>query len=176
MAERRIDESAPLFYFSLIERGVILGGREVEDRMVGQKSLDDHFAGQLGASSSTCHLRKELENLLGGAEVGDAERGVCVEDADKRNGGEMKSLCDHLRADEDVGFVSAELFEEVFMAIFLRGGVAVHPESADFREDGVERALDVLGAKAFELEGFRGLALGAGARSGLLIIAEMALQ
>ena len=83
----------------------------------------------------------------------------------------MEPFCDHLCADEYVGFVGAKLPKEIFMARLLGGGVAVHAKGADAGEKRVKRAFDVFCAKSFELERFKPAARRTRARDRLSIIA-----
>ena len=114
--------------------------------------------------------------MFGGAEIGNVESGVGIEHADEGDRRKMKSFGNHLRADEDVGFMGAKLFEEIFVAGFFRGGVSVHAERADGGEEGVEGSFDVLCPKPFEVERFRGVAVWACSRGAEPIVAEVALE
>ncbi len=152
MAERGISEHLSLFDLGLIKGVVVLRSRKADDGVFGEKRLEDHFAGELRASGSAGDLDEELEDVLRRSKIGDVERRIDIEDADESSCGKMKALRDHLRPDEDVGFVSAELLENIFVAVFLLGRVAVHPQRADFGKDGVEGALHMLRSKALELQ------------------------
>ena len=76
--------------------------------------------------------------MLRRAKIGDVKRSVQAEHADEGDRGEMETFGDHLGADEDVGFMGAELFEEGFVAVFLFCRVFVHPEGPDFGKHSVE--------------------------------------
>ena len=144
--------------------------------MIGEKGLDDHFAGEFGSAGAACDLREELEDLFGRAEIGDAERGVGIEDADEGDGGKMKSFGDHLGADEHIGFVGAELFEEIFVAVFFcvvsrsirRVRTSGKMAWRDRSTCSVPNPLNWSDSEHWQL--------GTGAGSGLFVIAEMALE
>ena len=57
-------------------------------------------------------LREELERALGGAEVGEGERGVGEHHADERDAREVVPLRHHLRADEHVDLAPREAREQ----------------------------------------------------------------
>ena len=55
-------------------------------------------------------LRNKRKRCLGGAEVVDIQAHVRVDDADKRNGWEIKARGDHLRAKQNGDLLFAEFF------------------------------------------------------------------
>lgn len=72
--------------------------------------------------------------------------------------------------------MGAELLEEIVMAIFLPRRIPVHPKGADLGKNRMERALDMLRSKSFELQRLIGSACGALPRRRPLIVAEMAAE
>src|SRR5689334_19767816 len=72
----------------------------------------------------------------------------------------MKTLCDHLRADEHVCFVGSELHKQLFVAVFLFCGVFVHAQCANSWKKSVERSFYMLCPKSFELKRFDALTVG----------------
>jgi hypothetical protein len=63
-------------------------------------SLDQHAAGRVAAAAAR-ELREQLERPLLGAEVGQREPGVGVDDRGERDACEVVALGDHLRAEQD---------------------------------------------------------------------------
>ena len=70
-------------------------------RGVGRERLDEHATALRTAAGATRELRDERERALLGAEVGEAQRAVGVDDDAERDVREVVALGDHLRADED---------------------------------------------------------------------------
>lgn len=83
---------------------VVLGGVD-DGEVFGSVGLDVDFTGGVAASGASGDLGEELESCFGGAEIGEGESGVCVDDADECDAGVVVSFGDHLCADEDVDFV-----------------------------------------------------------------------
>lgn len=176
MTEGGKPKLSPFFNFCRIEGRVILGSRKFDCGMFWKERLNDHFSRKLGSTRSSGYLSEKLEDLLWRPEIGDAQGGVSIENADERHRWEMKSLGNHLRADQDICFMGAELFEKIFVAIFLLCGVSVHAQCSDLRKDCMERALYMLCAESFEFERFGTLALRANSGRILRKIAKVALQ
>ena len=81
-------------------RGVV--GRGVADRRgVGRQRLDEHPPAALAAAAAPGELGDQREGPLLGAEVGEAQRRVGVQHDAQHDVGEVVSLGDHLRADQD---------------------------------------------------------------------------
>ena len=74
--------------------------RRGQRRRVGRDRLDEHAPVRAAAPGAARQLGDERERALLGAEVGEAQRRVGVEDDAERDVGEVVALGDHLRADE----------------------------------------------------------------------------
>ena len=72
-------------------------------------SLDENFAGCLAAASASGHLCEKLESAFAGAEIGQMQGEIGVDDTDKRYVREMQTFGDHLCADENVDLASAKI-------------------------------------------------------------------
>ena len=101
--------------------------REAERPRVGLERLHDHLARGVAAAAAG-ELRHELERALLGAEVGQREPGVGVDDRGERDAREVMALRDHLRADEDGPVGGREALERLAERARLRGRVGVEPD------------------------------------------------
>lgn len=81
---------------------------ELDGWGVRGEGLDDHLPFQVAAAGAAGDLGEQLEGAFAGAEIGDVEAEVRIEDADEGDIGEVESLGNHLGADEDVDFMGFE--------------------------------------------------------------------
>ena len=88
----------------------------------------------------------------------------------------MKTLHDHLGADQDVSFARTKLLEEGFMGVFLFGSIAVDAKSADLGIDGLKSAFDMFCSEAFIFEVFCMITGGAGSWRERFVRAAMARE
>jgi hypothetical protein len=72
-----------------------------------------YLTAALAAPRATCHLGEQLKGALAGAEVRQVHRDIGVHDADQRDIRKVESLCDHLRAQQDVDFTLLDAPEDV---------------------------------------------------------------
>ena len=145
----------------------------LEGAVVGGVGLDDDESGEVAPSGASGDLGDELEGAFGGAEVGDMESDVGLDDADEGDLGEIESLGDHLGADEDVEFAGAELFEDALVGVLGGHGVGVHARDAGLGEECLGDGLDLFGAEAGEAD-FGVAAVGAGGWGSSFGAAEVA--
>lgn len=108
--------------------------------------LDEDLALRLGAARAARHLHELLEDPLPGAEVGDLERPVDVDDADAGDLREVEALGDHLGPHEDVDLPGGERGEGLVVDVLPAHRVGVHPEDAGLREGLLDGFLDLLGS------------------------------
>lgn len=120
--------------------------------------MDEDFAFEFAASGAPGDLGEELEGALGGAEVGDVEADVGVEDTDEGDVGEVEAFGDHLGADEDVDFFRFEGEQGVAEGVFFAHDVGIDAGEAGFGEEFGEDFFDFLGAVS--LEGDAGVVAG----------------
>lgn len=80
--EGGIAEVAAELDFLFVEERVVLRGGEADGVVIGIDGLDDDLAGGLSPAGASGGLGEELEGAFGGAEIGDAEAEVGVDDAD----------------------------------------------------------------------------------------------
>ncbi len=83
--QRRVAELSPIDELSLEERVDVVARGERDRRVLGVPRLHEHAPGHVAAAGATGHLNEELECALARSKVGDAERGVGVDDADERH-------------------------------------------------------------------------------------------
>ena len=85
------------------EKGlVILLPGKLDDAVVGHKALHDGPARRFGASGAPHHLGEQREGTLARAKIVLEEQRVGKQDADQRHVGQVKPLCHHLGAKQDV--------------------------------------------------------------------------
>src|SRR3989338_6862475 len=88
----------------------------------------------------------------------------------------MKAFGDHLRADKDICFMRPKLFENVFVAMFFRDGIAVHAKRANVWKKRMECLFDMFCPKSTELHRMIGPAMRTCPGYGLSVVTKMALQ
>ena len=173
VAEGGVLELGAEFEFLIGEAIVVVVPGELDGGGVRGESLDEDFAFHFAPAGAASDLGEELEGALTGAEVGNVEGEVGVEDAGEGDVGEIEAFGDHLGAEEDVdlaGFEGAECFAD---GTFLSGGVGVESGEAGFGEDLSEDLFDFLGAVTLEVDALF-VALRAAAGDDGLVAAEVA--
>ena len=135
--------------------------------------LDDHAAAAGPAAAAARELGHERERALLGAEVGEAERGVGVDDHSQRDIGEVVPLRHHLGPHQHAGPRGVEAPEQVEHRAPARYGVGVQAEHRQRGDHALELALEPLGAGAVAGDRHRA-AVGARARHGLAVTAVVA--
>ncbi len=113
-----------------------------------RQGLDDHLSPGLAAAAAPGELGDHREGALLGAEVGEAQRRVGVEDRAQRHLGEVVALGDHLGADQDRAARLVEAAEDAGVGAASGGGVGVEPEDRHRVEAAGQQRLDLLGADA----------------------------
>ncbi len=116
--------------------------------MIRVEGLHQHPAALVAPARAAGHLRDQVEGPLGGTEVGQVQRGVGIDHADQGHIGEVQSLGDHLRAQQDLHLAAAEGVQGLLVAAGALHGVAVHPQYADAGEAGADLGLQPLRAQA----------------------------
>ena len=81
----------------------------------GFKRLDEDATSLLAAAGSAGYLGDEVEGSFGGAEVGEMEGRVGVDDAYEGDVGEVEPLGDHLGAEEDLDVAVLEERQGAFV-------------------------------------------------------------
>ena len=128
--------------------------------MIRVDGLDQHDAGRLAAAGAPGGLRQKLERSLRGAEVGQAQAEVGIDDAHQRHIGDVVAFGDHLRAHQDVVVVLAEAGQDGFVVALAADGVAIQPRDAGLGKERAQLLFHTLAADADELDIFA-IALGA---------------
>ena len=71
MRERGISKEASFFDIRFVKGVIVLVEGKPDHGVVGEKGLEDHFAGEIGAARSPRNLDEELKEVFGGPEIGD---------------------------------------------------------------------------------------------------------
>src|SRR5215470_16682447 len=129
-SERRIGQHAAEVQLALEERKVILPDGVLNRVMLRIKRLDEHAAGEIAAAGAACDLREQLKSALGGAKVGQAERGVGADYADQRDALKIVALGEHLRADQNIERAAREGAQRFLILALGACGVAVEARDA----------------------------------------------
>ena len=116
-------------------------------RFRGQ-GLHDHLSPGLAPTAAPGELGDHREGALAGAEVGEAQGRVGVEDRAQRHLGEVVALGDHLGADQHRALRLAEAGEDAGVGAAARGRVGVEAEDRHRIELLGEQRLDLLGPGA----------------------------
>ena len=120
----------------------------VEDRAgVRLEGLDEHPPGRVAAAAPG-ELGQELEGALLGAEVGQAEARVGVDDGGELDAREVVALRDHLRADEHGALGAGEALERVPQLLRPLDRVGVETDPLQLGHALLELALEPLRAGA----------------------------
>ena len=150
---------------------------ELERHRVGLEGLHEHEAGRACALAPAAagELRDELERPLLGAEVGEREPGVGIDDRREVDAREVVALRDHLRPDQDGPLGPAEALERLPHGARPGGRVGVEPDALELRHVPLELLLEPLGARADVGELDRAAA-GQASGTGLAVAAVVAVE
>ena len=161
MAEGRVAElAAPLELVREEARHVVPGG-QLERARVRLEALHQHAPGRVAAAASG-ELRYELEGALLGAQVGEPQSRVRVDDRGQRDAGEVVALRDHLRAEQDGAVGVAETAQGGGQLLGVARRVGVQPDQLQLRHAGGQLPLEPLraGADPGQLDRAAGRAFG----------------
>lgn len=123
--EGRVMELAAVGDFLLIKRGVIMSDCGLDGVMLRAVALDNNPAAQSAPSGASCHLTEQLECSFSGAEVREIKAGIGADHTDKSYQWQIQTLGYHLGADQDIGFMVAELVHNLPVGVFSFCGVTV---------------------------------------------------
>ena len=143
--------------------------------MVGIVGLHHNAAGQIATAGAAADLGHQLEDALGGAEVGHGQRVVAAHHADQRDAVNVVAFGDHLRADEQVDLAGVQPRQQPLQVVAAAHGVAIHAADARGGKDFAEPLFALLRACAKIVE-MLALALGAAGGDGAPVAAIMALE
>ena len=116
--------------------------------MLRELSLHQHFAGPARAPGATGHLHDGLRQPLGGSEVGAEQALVGIEHAHQRDIGEVMTLGQHLRADQDARFAAVDPGDGRLQVGGIAHAVAVKAGDGQARKTRRQGFFDALGAMA----------------------------
>lgn len=110
--ERWVVEEFAFFHLGAEHLPKVALGDLADDVSIGRAGLEDDKPWGVVATGTTSDLAEGLESAFVGAEVGEVEHGVCIEDADDGYVVEVEAFGDHLGANEDVGFVLGKVGDD----------------------------------------------------------------
>src|SRR5881396_16834 len=88
--------------FLLEIAGEIVVARKLNRGAERRVSLHENLTKCLAAASASGHLCEKLESAFAGAEIGEMQGEIGVDDSDQRHVREMQTFSDHLCTNEDV--------------------------------------------------------------------------
>src|SRR5713101_1606428 len=97
------------FEFLLKITREIVVARKLDRWTKWRVSLYKNFAGRFSTSGASGDLREKLKRAFPCAKIRQMQREICIDDSDQRHIRKMKTLRDHLCADEDVDVACAEI-------------------------------------------------------------------
>src|ERR1044071_2231473 len=89
--------------------------------------LNENFTGRFAPAGAARNLSEQLEGPFARAEIRHVQREIGVDDPDESDVRKMKTLCDHLSADENIDLADAESAEGFAIRILARHRIGVHP-------------------------------------------------
>ena len=84
------------------EAFVIVSSCQANARLLGAERLHQHLSATRSTPGPACHLCQQLKRPFGRTKVGHVQGHVRLHYAHQRNVGEIESLGNHLRAEQDV--------------------------------------------------------------------------
>src|SRR6266545_7544617 len=174
MSKGRIAELPPPLELAREKPRDVVARRELDRARVRLERLHEHAARRVAAAPAR-ELGEELERALFGAEVGQSEPGVGVNDGRERNTWEVMTLCDHLRPDEHDAIGRGEARQRGGERTGARDGVGVEPDALELRQLRLQLPLEPLRART-EPRQLRRAAARARVRLGLGVGAVVATQ
>ena len=94
-----------------------------------------------------------MEGAFAGAEIRQVQGQVGVDDADQRDVGEMQSLGDHLRAEQDIDLAGAKIAQDAAVIFLALQRVGIHAHDAGVGKELVQGVFDFLRAQAGVADG-----------------------
>src|SRR3569833_881367 len=119
-----------------------------QQRVVGLMCLDQYFARVFGAAGTSRDLSDELRKTLARAEVDAEETLIGIQDGSERDLGEVMTLRQHLRADQNRVLAALRLVEQLLQRAFASGAVAVDAGDGVIRKTFAQHLLAALRAVA----------------------------
>src|SRR5438552_5483170 len=127
---------------------VVVPHQGLVERVIGKIGMHLHFASVLAAPRAASDLFQQREQTLGCAKLGAVQRVVRPQYADQRQLRKIVTLCQHLRADQDVGLPPSDRIAHRLEGSFARGTVAVDSQHAGSWMEDRESALESLRAES----------------------------
>jgi len=150
--ERRIAEFATLEHLVMVGGGIVVGHDLCDEGELRVHRLEEHASLTLTATGTPCHLRHHLEGTFVGTEIRLVEHRVSCKDSHDADMFEIQALRDHLRTDKDIGAMSGEVVDDLFVGSTGAGGVEIHACDACCREEASDVVLNAFGAEAMAVQ------------------------
>src|SRR3569623_3459715 len=148
VAVRRQGGLAPVGEGGAGEARIPFTEQGVQQRVGGMMGLDQYFARVFGAAGTSRDLSDELRKTLARAEVDAEETLIGIQDGSERDLGEVMTLREHLRADQNRVFAALRLVAQLLQRAFASGAVAVDAGDGVIRKTFAQHLLDALRAVA----------------------------
>src|SRR4051812_3810677 len=129
-ANRGVFELLAKLDLLLVKTEEIMTPRVLNCWMERSESLHNYFAFNLTPPGSACDLRQQLKGALAGAEIGNVQTQVRINDPDKGHVGKVQSFCNHLRPDQNVDLAGAKISQDSSIILFALERVGIHSADA----------------------------------------------
>ncbi len=116
--------------------------------MLREGGLHQHFARLVRPPGTARHLHQLRKQLFPGAEVATVQRAVGIQHPHQRQIREVVSLHQHLRADQNIHLVGANLRLHVRPSALALGAVPIDAQNARLRKTLLQHLFHALGAAA----------------------------
>ena len=133
--ERREIAAFAELEFLLEIAGEIVVARELNRGTERRVGLHENFAGCFAASGASRDLGEKLERAFAGAEIGQMQSKIGVDDADQRDVRKMQTFRDHLCADQNIDLAGAKIAQRFAIRFLARHRVGVHAAHDRFRKN-----------------------------------------
>ena len=133
------------------ERQVILAQRILNCVVIRIKCLDQHTPVQFPTPGAPRNLCEQLKGALRGSEVGQVQRGICIDHADERHVRKVESLRDHLRTDDQIEFAFVQRGQRALEVFFAAHRIAIEPTDPCRREHAVQQLFQLFRTSAKEI-------------------------
>ena len=116
-AEGGIAKGEALVAEVVVEAGIVVVDDLTDEWQAGLARLQYNEAATTTTAGTSADLRHHHEGVLVGAEVGQVDHPVGVEDADDADAVEIEALANHLCADKQVGAAGAEVADDALVGL-----------------------------------------------------------
>ena len=108
--------------------------------------MNQHLASQLSPSATSANLHQLRKQSLGRTEITGEQCGICADNTDQGEHGEIVALGEHLRADKNVGFASVDRVQQGLPFFWAACRVSINTQDARTRKSFADRLFQTLRA------------------------------